>query len=122
MGHAKQPCSGIFVDEARFGAEFRTVVDALFCACIAKMQGREERLHRELFRLVEIEGRPLAQAAGALDLGVPAAKRMLAKTRHDIAVLMALGLCLPGPERRESDRRNAGCRCSGASGPAARGQ
>lgn len=110
-------CSGLTVDDARFGAEFREIVNALFCACLERTETREKRLSRELFRLVEIDGRPLADAAGALGLAVSEAREMRARTRRDIAVLMALGLCFRAERPPVENVRTSGCRCHSGLGP-----
>lgn len=102
MVDRKQNCSGLDLDDARFDAEFRGIVNALFCACLAAQEGRANRLARELFRRVELENKPLTESAGQLEMKVPEAREILGKIRRDIAVVLALGLCSPvanGPTR-----------------------
>ena len=58
-----------------------------------------------------MEGQAPAMTARALGLGIKEAEEMLASTRRDIAVLLALGLCMPtfpGPADANPARD---CRC-----------
>lgn len=111
MVDRKQNCSGLDLDDARFDAEFRGIVNALFCACLAAQESRADRLARELFRRVELEDKPLTEAAGELGVKVPEAGEILGKIRRDIAVVLALGLCSPVADGPAGDGTADGCGC-----------
>ena len=111
MGRREQLCSGLEIDEARFGAEFREIVNALFCACLRDMEPDTDGVAREIFRRVELEDQPLSVAAAELGLPPARARAMLEKTRRDIAVLLALGLCQPLGEAGQPGGGRTGCGC-----------
>jgi hypothetical protein len=92
MTFSNRSCSGYDVQGVQGDAEFRKVLDALFCGCLEELQTSDALLRRDLFYLTELEGQTLAEAAAICGLGIDDAERMLAKTRRDVAVLLDLGL------------------------------
>lgn len=112
----KRSCSGMEAIGAAFDDEFRAILDALFCACLPESQTRETRLRREVYLRCQIEGRPLAEIAHALDLDPREAEDILEKIRRDIAVLRMLGLGAAGGAQTTADSPSAGCRCGGGAG------
>jgi len=111
MNTSQSPCSGLDAAGPEFDEEFRNILDTLFCACLEELQDTDTGLRRALFRLTEMEGQTPARAARALGLGMSQAKEMLARTRRDIAVLTALGLCAPTSPGPAAPPRSHGCRC-----------
>jgi hypothetical protein len=111
MKAPRASCSGLDTAGPEFDEEFRNILDALFCACPEGAQDTDTRLRRELFRLTEMEGQTPARAACALGLGILDAEGMLARTRRDIAVLTAFGLCIPVRQRPADAPRSRDCRC-----------
>lgn len=107
----QKACSGLEIDETRFDAEFRAVVNALFCACLGASESRTDLLARELFRRVDLQDRPLDEAAGELGLAVSDASEILGKVRRDIAVVLALGLCAPAASQNGKEESSRGCGC-----------
>lgn len=113
MAFPRPSCSGLAPAGRELDEELRTILDALFCACLEELRDGA-RLRRDLFRLTEMEGQAPGVAARALGLGIKDAEEMLARTRRDIAVLLALGLCMPtspGPADASPARD---CRCGNA--------
>jgi len=91
-------------------AEFRTILDTLFCTCFPESQTREARLRREVFLRCELKGRPRVEIARSLDLDLRDVDEILEKIHRDLAVIRMLGLgVLDGVENPPS-----GCRCCGA--------
>ncbi|MBI1220823.1 MAG: hypothetical protein GC186_20055 [Rhodobacteraceae bacterium] len=88
-------------------------MDALFCCCREGQQQTENRLRRDLFHLTEIKGRTLADAARGLGLEFEDAEMMLARTRRDVAVLLALGLCKPSSTETAGEVSSHDCSCRG---------
>lgn len=114
MNTPRSSCSGLDAAGPEFDKEFRNILDALFCACLEELQDTDTRLRRDLFRLTEMDGQTPAVAARALHIGISEAKEMLARTRRDIAVLIALGLCkpeAPGPVGPVDRPRTFDCGC-----------
>lgn len=111
MAVGKQTCSGLDIDDTRFSAELRTVINALFCTCFGALESRTDRLARELFRRVELQDTPLEEAADALGVTYSEAREILTKVRREIAVALALGLCA-SPRTQSGDEDNPrGCGC-----------
>lgn len=73
-------------------AEFRAILDTIFCACLPESGSRACRLRKELFLRCDIEGQPLAEAAEALDLEIREAQALVARIRRDVTMQVALGL------------------------------
>jgi len=111
MNTPRSSCSGLDAAGPEFDEEFRNILDTLFCACMEELQDTDTHLHRALFRLTEMEGQTPSRAAHALGLGISQAEELLATTRRDIAVLMALGLCMPVHRGSADPPRPHGCRC-----------
>ena len=107
----QKACSGLEIDETRFDAEFRAVVNAMFCACLAAREDRADHLARELFRQVDLQNRPLVEAADALGVAVSEAREIIGKVRRDIAVVLALGLCAPIASKNRKEEGLGGCGC-----------
>lgn len=118
----KGSCSGVDAVGAEIDAEFRRVLDAMFCACLPGRESRESGLRRELFFRCDIEGRTLAEAALALGLDVREAEALLADTRRDVAVLMALGLYRPDGAETAVGASPAGCGCAVGARPSGAAQ
>ncbi|WP_218142234.1 hypothetical protein [Aliiroseovarius sediminilitoris] len=108
---SRSSCSGLDAIGPEFDEEFRNILDALFCACNSGLQDTDTSLRRELFRMTELDGQTTARAARALGIGISQAEEMLAATRRDITVLMALGLCKPVFPGPADSRHSHGCRC-----------
>ncbi len=70
----------------------RCLLRAQSRACLGMLPDRCGPKARDLFRLVEIEGRPLSHAARILGLGPDAARELLAETRRQVAMLLAHSL------------------------------
>lgn len=79
-----------------FERDCRCLMRAHSRACLAMLPDHCGPKARDLFRMVEIEGRPLAQAAGTLGLGPDAARELLAETRREVAALLAASLGAAG--------------------------
>ena len=111
MGQEKPECSQLLVDEAAYGEEFRSLLDALFCACLPDLDGGEKALRRDLFRMVDMEGFDLSKAGQALGISTEEARKLQEKTRREIAILLVLGLGTF--EHADVNDPNAvpGCRC-----------
>ena len=105
----EESCSGLD-DELQVDAEFRAVLNSLFCACLPEAQRRAVRLRRDLFLRCDIKGQTLAEATSDLGLDPGEAAAMLMEIRRDIAVLMALGLCQTGGAEEGRDQTPA-CGC-----------
>ena len=111
MGQEKPECSQLLVDEAAYGEEFRSLLDALFCACLPDLDGGEKALRRDLFRMVDMEGFDLSKAGQALGISTEEARKLQEKTRREIAILLVLGLGATGEAAPRSSSTSTGCRC-----------
>lgn len=117
MTHPEHSCSGFGGDDLEIDEELRTILDAMFCSCLEKVEDSDERLRRDLFRLAEIEGQTPAAAARRLGLEVSRAEDMLAGIRRDIAVLQALGLFTPRAQDAPDTPGARDCRCGHGTPP-----
>ena len=112
MTDVKRSCSGFDRAELSDDEELRAILDALFCTCIEDLSTQDTLQHRDLFRLAEIEGQALPDAARALGLDVEEAERMLTKTRREVALLLVLGLCKPSSAAQSAEAQFRRCRCT----------
>ncbi|WP_228873461.1 hypothetical protein [Roseibium aggregatum] len=62
-------------------AEFRAILDTMFCACLPDSGSCACKLRKELFLRCDIEGQPLAEVAEALDLEIREARALVAQIR-----------------------------------------
>ncbi|MGB3689336.1 MAG: hypothetical protein WBA02_08555 [Jannaschia helgolandensis] len=111
MTDVKRSCSGFDRAELSDDEELRAILDALFCTCIEDLSTQDTLQHSDLFRLAEIEGQALPDAARALGLDVEEAERMLTKTRREMALLLVLGLCKPSSAAQSAEAQFRRCRC-----------
>ncbi len=77
-------------------AEFRAILDTMFCACLPESGSCACKLRKELFLRCDIEGQPLAEVAEALDLEIREARALVAQIRRDVTMQVALGLSRRG--------------------------
>lgn len=111
MANEKTGCSQLVVDEAKYGAEFQRLVDALFCACLSDLDAPEKTLRRDLFRMVDLEGLELSKDAEALGISSAEARDLQEKTRREIAILLVLGLDAFAHADVNDPNAVPGCRC-----------
>tara|TARA_R110002051_G_scaffold7035_3_gene33029 strand:- start:4753 stop:5097 length:345 start_codon:yes stop_codon:yes gene_type:complete len=112
MARAKLSGADENLATADIDPELHEILNAIFCFCLEGLQAENGLLRRDLFRLTEIEGQPIAKAASALDIDLRLAEQLLTQTQREIAVLMVLGLGNPACAKFTNGPSAADCFCS----------